>query len=436
MKNDRKAAQRARELESIINRIRREIDDTKDNIKTQDKAIQDYATRLEILERNQGACEQYQDIKKRIQQKKNDIARLRTFVEVDYNASLLDDFWILRSFGPILSQFTEKVAKLSREKRKLEHQDIANRASAAATHEVVENIQKLANGAAPLPWNLPDKETMQEMIDEEVCKVCGRPALKGTPEYNFMVAKLNAYLQKVEEEAHKHMSKKEERPLFSYEYIEELHNRSIHLSGENEKWIRQIATEIADRLSFIQQRKIELEKAKRECQEAEDEKTRLLVQSQGLTEDMLEVSFADFKGFSDQKGRAEVRVVELRNKLSELENQLRTLVEEYEGLETENTGVKIYQRVHTAFRKIQEAFARAKEQNIEDFLSMLEEKANYYMEVLNENDFRGLIKIIRKMNGSAEIRLYSSNGTPIVNPGGAQKTTMYSFLCSSPNISS
>ena len=160
------------------------------------------------------------------------------------------------------------------------------------------------------------------------------------------------------------------------------------------------------------------------------------MQSQGLTEDMLEVSFADFKGFSDQKGRAEVRVVELRNKLSELENQLRTLVEEYEGLETENTGVKIYQRVHTAFRKIQEAFARAKEQNIEDFLSMLEEKANYYMEVLNENDFRGLIKIIRKMNGSAEIRLYSSNGTPIVNPGGAQKTTMYSFLCSSPNISS
>lgn len=30
----------------------------------------------------------------------------------------------------------------------------------------------------PLPWNLPDKETMQEMIDDEICKVCGRPAKK------------------------------------------------------------------------------------------------------------------------------------------------------------------------------------------------------------------------------------------------------------------
>lgn len=425
MTNDKKAAKRAKELESSMNKIRQEIDDVKDDIKTQDKAIQDYASRLEILERNQGACEQYQDIKKRIEQKRNEVSRMNVYVDVDYNASLLDDYWILRSFAPVLSQFTEKVAKLSREKRKLENHDIEKRAAATATHNVVEEIQKLANGAAPLPWNLPDKETMQEMIDEEVCKVCGRPALKGTPEYNFMVAKLNTYLQKIEEEAYKHMEKAEEKPLFSYEYIDELHTRSIHMSGDNEKWVRQIATEIADRLAFIQKRKIDLDKAKKELQEAEDEKARLLIQSQGLTEDMLEVSFTDFKGFTDQKGRAEVRVTELRGRLKELESDLQNLVDEYEKLETENTSVKIYQRVHTALRKIMEAFTRAKEQNIIDFLSMLEDKANYYMEILNENDFRGLIKIIRKMNGSAEIRLFSSNGSPILNPGGAQKTTMY-----------
>lgn len=425
MRLDKKAAQRSHELETELRKVSSEIGDINNEIKTQNQAIFDFNARLEVLERNQGACEQYQDIKKRIESKKSEMFRTRVYTDVDYNASLLDDYWILRSFAPILEEYSSKVSKLSREKRKLEHQDIERRAAAAATHDVVAEIQKLANGVAPLPWNLPDKETMQEMIDEEVCKVCGRPAPKGSDAYNFMVEKLNAYLHKVEEEAHKRMAKQEEKPLFTGEYIEELHTRSIQMGGDNEKWIRNIATEIADRLSFIQKRKNDLETIKKELQEAEDEKTRLLVQSQDLTEDMLEVSFTDFKGFSEQKNRAELRVQELTRTRDDLLKRKKEIEDEYETLETENTSVKLYQRVHTAMRKIMEAFARAKEQNIVDFLNTLEEKANHYMEILNQNDFRGVIKIVRKINGTAEIRLFSSNGSPILKPGGAQKTTMY-----------
>ena len=32
---------------------------------------------------------------------------------------------------------------------------------------------EIANDATPLPWNLPDKETMQEMIDDEISKFAG-----------------------------------------------------------------------------------------------------------------------------------------------------------------------------------------------------------------------------------------------------------------------
>lgn len=426
MRNDQKAARRAKEIESELRRVKTDIIEDKNELRIQNQAIIDFGSRLEVLERNQGACEQYQDIKKRIEKKKDEMFRTKAHTDVDYNASLLDDYWILRPFAPILDEFSAKVSKLSREKRKLDNEDIARRASVAAKHDVVVEIQKLANGATPLPWNLPDKATMQEMIDEEVCKVCGRPAPKGSDAYNFMVERLNTYLNKIEEEANKRITKKEDKPLFNNEYIEELHSRSIRMGGENEKWVRQIATEIADRLSFIQKRKNDLEKIKKELQEAEDEKTRLLVQSQDLTEDMLEVSFADFKGFSEQKNRAELKVQELTISLDILEKRKKELEDEYETLETENTSVKLYQRVHTALRKIMDAFIRAKEKNVDDFLNMLETSANHYMEILNQNDFRGLVKIIRKMNnGSAEIRLYSSNGTPILKPGGAQKTTMY-----------
>ena len=47
---------------------------------------------------------------------------------------------------------------------------------------------------------------------------------------------------------------------------------------------------------------------------------------------------------------------------------------------------------------------------------------------LNKNDFRGLIRIVQTASDSAEIKLFSSNGTPIKNPGGAQETTMYMSL--------
>lgn len=425
MRNDKKAEQQARILSSDLNAVKRDIADVKNDLKEQEQAVTDYSSRLEVLERNQSACEQYQEIKKRIEQKRQELMRFKNYVDVDYNAELLDDYWILRSFAPILNEFASKVSKLSKEKRKLEKQEDEKRGYAKAQHEVVHNIQKLANGAAPLPWNLPDKETMQEMIDEEVCKVCGRPALKGTPEYNFMVEKLNTYLRKVEEEAHRQLEDTQETPLFENEYVEELRNISLHFSGETEQWIANIATEISDRLSFIQARKLDVERVSAELQEAEDEKTRLLLQSQGLTEDLLETSFADFKGYSEQKERAVLKIERLTNQLNILKARKQELEEKYNAIETENSSVKIYQRVHQALKKIMDAFQNAKEKNITDFLDMLKKEANNYMETLNGNDFRGIIEIVRKMDGSAEIQLYSSNGTIISKPGGSQKTTMY-----------
>ena len=435
MKSDEKAAKQARSLQVDMTNAKKERDYLIGEIKTQEKAIEDYSTRLEVLERNQSACEQYQIIKQRITKKKDEINRLSAHIEVDYNTSLLDDAWILRSFLPILQEYQKKVAALSKEKRKLEAQDIEAKAKAKGAHEAIEQIQKLANGVAPLPWNLPDKDTMQEMIDEEVCKVCGRPAPKGSDAYNFMVEKLNQYLRKVEEEAKKRAAEVEAQPLFPNEFIDELRTRSIQMGGDSEKWVAHIATEIADRLAFIQSRKLEILNLKQQLQEAEDEKTRLLLQSQGLTEEMLEVSFTDFKGFSDRKNRAEIEKERLERELKDQKDLIRELEEQYAKIETDNTSIKIYQRVHTALKKIMEAFSNAKERNIQEFLQMLEEKANDYMEILNKNDFRGLIKIVRKIDGKAEIRLYSSNDTIIANPNQALKTTMYmSVLFAISNI--
>ncbi len=68
--------------------------------------------------------------------------------------------------------------------------------------EAIKEIQKLANNATPLPWNLPDKETMQEMIDDEICKSLWSSSRKrGSEAYNFMVNKLNEYLEHIRKES-------------------------------------------------------------------------------------------------------------------------------------------------------------------------------------------------------------------------------------------
>ena len=426
LKKDKKQEENVKRLEAEMSRVSREISDTTRDIKTKEKAVSDFESRIRALEENQDACENLQTIKSRIDSKKTDISRMKAYVNLDYNAMLLDDMWVLRSFPNILQEYQTKVSLLSKEERRLQKAEDERIAIEKGKKEALKEIQKLANDATPLPWNLPDKETMQEMIDDEVCKVCGRPAPKGSEAYEFMVQKLNDYLEHIRQETAAAEAKELEiKPLFENEYVSELHTRGIQMSGDVEKSVSKLSTEINDRLQFVQMRKNDLDKLNNELQEAEDAKLQLLIQNPSLTEEMLDKTFHDFKGLSESSKRAELDLKDLQHKLSDLEDLKAKIKDEQNEIVPTNGVVKIYQRVHLTLEKIMNAFGEARIANITSFLSMLENEANFYLKKLNAGDFRGVIRIIRTVDGSARIALYSSNGTPITNPGGAQKTTMY-----------
>ena len=426
LKKDKKQEDTVKRLEADMSRVMRDISDTTRDIKTKEKAVSDFESRIRVLEENQDACENLQTIKSRIESKRTELNRMKLYVDLDYNALLLDDMWILRSFPSILQEYQSKVSMLSKEERRMQKVEDERIAVEKGKKEALKEIQKLANDATPLPWNLPDKETMQEMIDDEVCKVCGRPAPKGSEPYEFMVRKLNEYLEHIRQESAAAESKEMDvKPLFENEYVAELHTRGIQMSGDVEKTISKLATNIDDRLQFVQMRKNDVEKISQELQEAEDAKLQLLIQNPSLTEEMLDKTFHDYKGLSESSKRAELDLKDLQHKLSDLEELKASIKEEQNKIEPSNGIVKIYQRVHLTLERIMKAFGEARTANITSFLNMLENEANFYLKKLNAGDFRGVIRIIRTVDGSARIALYSSNGTPITNPGGAQKTTMY-----------
>lgn len=425
LQNDKKVSKQAKDLNAQLTDIVNDIQSIKTELNQKRISISEFSSKLELLEKNQETSERYQAIKDRIKGLRDKRAKLSALSSCEYSTNLLDEYWILRSFPLIIKEFSAKISALSKEKRRLDKQETERRAKEAGEREAISKIQRLANNAVPLPWNLPDEATMREMIDDEICKVCGRPAPKGSEAYEFMCHKLNEYLTHITTEANLHSDfVEEEKPLFPNSFINELHSRQIKLSGDTEQDISKIATTISDRLEFVTKRKAELAEVEKQLQELETEQNDLLLQS-GLSADLLDKNISDLRGFFDAKSRAEIRVSELETTLKFKENLKSEIQDKLSQLEPTSSMTQVYQRVHTAFERIAKAFVNAKEQNVRNFLQMLETESNNYLKKLNKNDFYGIIRIRKTLNNSARIELYSDNGTRIENPNGALKTTMY-----------
>ena len=427
-KSDTKVAKRVGELQRRKEELEGKISELRRDIKKQEEVASTYQLKLDDLEKHQATSERYQEIKDLLKTKNEKLSRLKSLILVNYNAGLLDNFWILSPYTQIFKEFQKKVSALSKEKRLQNDQDIATKAAAKAKKEVVDEIASFANGKSKLPWYLPDEQTMREMLDDEICKVCGRPALRGTEEYKFMEGKLHEYIRHMQEEADIKAKELEEKPLFEGRAIEDLHAMSISFGGTTAMEIAKKYQEVKDLIEFVDDRKKDIAIVEAEIQEIEDEKSRLLIQADGISEDMLDKNFNDIKGYFEQRNRAEQRISDYKAEMKDYQNDLERVRQEFDSLDPSSGMAKVYGKVHTLLDKVMKAFINAKKENLRRFLASLSEKTNEYFKLLNENDFRGEIRIRQTANDSAEIRLFSSNGTYIKDPGGAQETTMYMSL--------
>ena len=429
MKSDKKVAQEAKSLEFKIQRVSHDMAQKKKDIKEKQTSLDVYSSRLKELEQNQETSERYKEIEDRRKTQYEKKIKLKSQIAmVDYNHALLDKFWILAPYPKILQEFKQKCSAYSKEKRRLEREFDREQAEAIGKLKAVKEIQgTLINGSTELPWYLPDQETMEEMIHDHVCKVCGRPAPEGSDAYEFMVHKLEDYKKHVEAKLKNELAEKEiqNKTLFKNNHIESLHSLSISLSGNAESQISNIAMEINERQELVARLRNDLKTVEGKLQDIMDEKSRLLIQAGNISESVLEKDFNDIKGLFDQKGRAEICITEMNNELALLQNQLKGLQSEFDALNPSSGQVKVLRDVHRALEEISKAFANAKESNLRRFLNDLSEKANEYLDILSADDFHGVIRLSQTADESTEIKLFSSNKSEITKPSGSQKTEMY-----------
>ena len=429
MKSDKKVAGEAKVLESQINRLSERIFETKRDINDKKTSLEVFSKRLGELEENQETSERYKDIQSRLKNKEDKRNKLKAQIgRIDYSHALLDKMWILCPFPDILQDYKQKCSALSKEKRLQEKNYDRQKAVEIGKLQAVKEMQNaLENGTPELPWYLPNQETMEEMLHDHICKVCGRPAEEGSEAYKFMLHKLEEYKRHVALEAERktQQEKIEDQELFKFNYIEDLHNLSISLSGSNESRIAGIAREICDWRDLVDRWTQDLKAVEEQIQDIIDEKSRLLIQAGNVSEAILEKDFNDIKGLFEQKGRAEVRLTELNRDLEQMQKQMDGLQKQMDELNPDSSQVKVFREVHRVMESIAKAVAVAKSENLRRFLAEMEEKANNYLASLSADDFHGEIHLRQTADNSTEIRLFSANGTEVRKPSGSQMTVMY-----------
>jgi DNA sulfur modification protein DndD len=415
MRSDKQNSQLERQLSSRLGDLRSKLVNIRQRLRTNRENANDYSTKLSEIESSKETSSILRDINDRIKSLIDKRSKLDGLINEDYTTKLLDEMWILCGYSSIFKEYQDKVNSFSKEKRRLEDEDRKQRGKEEAYEEISHSIAK---GVIPLSIYIPDEKTMQEMIEDEFCKVCGREAEKGSDAYIFMVNKLNDLIN-----SHQPKQKSDEVPLFKNNIAKELEQKSISL-GYNHEELYHLITTIRERIEFNEQRKSERRIIQESIDIEEENKKKLLAQNDTFTEEQLQNAYENIRNWFEYRNEAEKQVVILEKEEKSVEIQLKTIQDEYDKL-AKTSVASTYSKVHKAFSKIHEAFKHAKEKNTRDFLSLLEEKSNSYLKKLNIEGFHGIIRIYKTPDGSARIVLLDKNDTFVASPNQALKTTMY-----------
>ena len=421
---DNKTSAEAKRIDGEIKNAEERIGELREEVRLQKANCATYKKKLDGMEKNHGSSQQLKDVNDRIDtlQKKHALLRSKRY-ELNLNTSLLDRMWILCAFPAVLSEFQQKCSLLSSQERRIENEWVEKKTAERVKKETLDEIAaKVHKGE--LRWDIPDKQTMEQMIAAQKCWVCGHEAPVGSPEYEYMVARLDEYNKRTAPEK----PLEEVESCFKGTYVEDLHTMSLRMDGMETRMIAGKAREIRERVELEVRLDADIKKIEEELEKLRAERSRIVIHSDGETEDSLEKIFNDYMGFSklykdaDQKLRdAEAALVREKNVLSDLRTQMSALP---------GTGmVDVYNRVNQCFNKILGAFKGAREENLTQFLQALEEVANIYLGRLNIEDFHGIVRLRRSIDAEGEvvatIELQSEDGSIIHHPSGSQETTMY-----------
>ena len=409
-----------------------EIELLKVGIKSLEKEVKNYKEQIEINEAQKIKTEkEIKDAEKfvenadnlkiindRIEKFNHDIIREEGRIKENYTTFLFDESWILSNYESIHQEFSDKINKLQKDRRRLQKNFDIEEGKRRGKEELTEEF---LNGSLPLPIGVPSKIHMEEMIKEKICKVCNRPAKEGSSAYKFMEKRLKEYLAKQKPKVEK---KQIDRILFENNYTQKLLNLST--SHENSlSSLRNIEAEIKDRFQFNTERKEKIKLLKEELENEIEDREKVIGKS-SVGEKKLISIVKNYTGWQRDITRIIKKISELEQEKKSADQKLREKIDQKEAIDMESASSfltatrKILRDVEIIFRETQEA-------KYDEFIQKLEKKSNSIFQEINIDDFTGTIKLQKKIlmgQPQLNIELHERDGI-YYNPNQSLVTSMH-----------
>ncbi|NHE56400.1 AAA family ATPase [Cyclobacterium plantarum] len=417
-RSDKKNEALYKRLKGDIIDLNRKRETFKVHLDSTDEEIRKVKGNLQLVEKYVSNAKALGILNNRIKGIEENISKLNAKIDENYTTSLFDENWILVNFEPFHKEFAEKVTAHSKTRRELQSEFDKQKGIKEGEKKAK---AELLNNAIPLPNNIPSKAIMEEMLNDEICKVCNRKAEKGSEAYEFMMKRLKTYL---ESQVTEDFEPDKDEPLFKYDYTNRLDNLSIS-HEDNLKNLRLIRTKIKELFEFNDDRKKDIEELNEQLGREKTEREKILGNS-SIAEDDLENAHKNYNAWQNDLTRYNQDQVDYTSKLKSIESELEVKRKEKEKIDTSSANSFLI-KTRNILRDIETIFIDTKEKKFDEFIEKLQTKSNNFFKTINIDAFTGKIVFTRRNKVSrtiVEVEL-QEDGRTFYKPNQSLLTSMH-----------
>jgi DNA sulfur modification protein DndD len=395
---DQDAQNKINEIDEKIEAIKKEIEKLNKRIEEDEEGRDFYATKISELLKNVTISEDYKKIEEQIDKLNNEIEQAR-----DENKSrnrftdkIFDEFYILNGFDKIISDFSDKINKLRREKNRVDNEE---------RNKLTKEKLLLDNGSTPFPPGFPSLDILEEILKDGICKICNTELQTSAKDY------INRSI-KLYEESKKKENKMEVPMIFPNNFIDEFQiiDRTIQLKPEKYESSR-ITEEIEFAIKRITENNVQIAQNNKAISDLNTEKQELLAKIPNISETDLTNIRINHEKYSNEKDTLVSNISENETKLKlknlnleELNQTRRSTYAQFKESDFKKSTVDV-------LNMISEIAKTVKQEEYNKFLKILSERATKYLKQINVGEITGKIELYKKNDKEVTYKSLNEDNT-------------------------
>lgn len=270
-----------------------------------------------------------------------------------------------------------------------------------------------------LPVNSPDTVSIQNMIDNEHCYVCDRPAKKGKPEHDYLIKLLKRPL---ESEKNNSFVKNDLKDFFGniqihaqpfYSRISDVKN-SITLTKEKEQDLKRQINQLKERIKSLKDQRKDIFVG---GEDSETSDAQILSSYHGAIRRM-------------ESARSKIDDI-IRPKINKLKTDIDNIEKEIDALNITQDIPQGYKDNYSISIDLAKAAFNAKERVYDNMVKLLEKHANgHFKDLTINNDLAGgILKFEKTPSGSINFNYTDSNNNIVYGSSeGFQRMKKFSVV--------